>query len=76
MPIQEGQRVRTRQLDRRTYARGAAEALSGLTGVVDGKPGRDGRHLVRFDAPAPTWWSYQTPPTAWWFDADELEAIE
>lgn len=79
-----GTRVRTR-LTPAGYAYDAAQALSGRTGTVEEvqtthNNGRERvpiapRFLVRFDAPAPTWSSNQTPPAAWWFDADELEGL-
>lgn len=71
----DGERVRVRQLDEHAYAVGAAACLSGQIGTVTAteRPHREGKVLVQFDAPAPTWWPGQTPPCSFWFDAHELE---
>jgi len=57
------------------WARGAADALNGLRGSVASKSPTGARVLVSFDpgAQGPTWWPQQTPPTAWWFDSDEIQ---
>lgn len=75
-----GQRVRVTIADPDKYAVGAAEALDGMTGVIESledKPwhGEVPRRLVRFDEPAPTWFSYQTPPAAFWFPVEDLMEV-
>lgn len=70
-----GDRVKVKIKDRSTYARGCAEALDGLPGVIEEASKYEAdKWLVRFDKSAPTWSTYQTPPTAFWFEAAELEA--
>lgn len=59
-----------------TYATGCAEQLNGKAGTIE-----DVRHhaygpdllLVRFDEPCKPWWTWQTPPTAVWFEPKDLE---
>lgn len=69
-----GDRVKVSALDPKTYAVGAAEALSGMSGTVERIDNSAGQNaiLVKFDRPAPTWWSHQTPPTGAWFEPGEL----
>jgi hypothetical protein len=62
------------------YAMRAAEALDGRTGVVEAVeetpwPGQPRRRLVRFDEPAPTWFTHQTPATAFWFPIRDMTAM-
>lgn len=64
-------KVRIKQPDR--FAQGAAESLEGVTGRVLTIGAR--MVLVRFDAPARTWWAQQSPITAFWFDAGDLEVL-
>lgn len=72
-----GDRVKVRTLDPDAYAMGAAEALSGMTGTVERIGNSTGADavLVKFDRPAPKWWSNQTPPAGFWFEPAELEAM-
>jgi hypothetical protein len=79
-----GDRVKVAIKRREEWAVGAAEALDGKLGCVDEVqschrmtqiPLPTPRYLVLFDEPAASWWSGQTPPRAFWFDADDLEAV-
>lgn len=79
-----GARVRVVIKQPRRYAAGAAASLNGLAGVVEqfkpesinGEPSPGPAYLVRFDAPARTWWAHQTPPESWWFPPGELRSEE
>jgi len=74
--VKVGDRVKVSTLDPQTYAVGAAEALSGMVGTVEriGNSTGPDAVLVKFDSPAPTWWSHQTPATKFWFELRELES--
>ena len=72
-PIAIGSRVRVRIVAPQKYAHGAAAALDGMTGTVE-RFKSDGEVLVWFDKPAPTWWTHQTPATAFWFPPTDLVA--
>lgn len=63
-------KVRIRTPER--YAQGAAEALDGALGVIE-RQKADGEFLVEFYLPRPTWWTNQTPTTAFWFPSEDLE---
>jgi hypothetical protein len=74
-PLQDGARVRVAIKDRNEYAHGAAESLDGHTGTIE-RAGRPG-YLVKFDAPLPrTWWTHQSPVTAFWFARKDLKPEE
>jgi hypothetical protein len=66
-----GARVRVQIGNHHVYAQGAAQALDGMTGVVE-RFRADGEALVAFDRPAPTWWTHQTAWTAGWFHPSDL----
>ena len=76
-----GDRVRVKRLVTEDYAVGAADSLSGQRGVVEERKDvdhygvrlREPRILVRFDEPAPPWWTNQLPVVSFWFDASEVE---
>jgi hypothetical protein len=75
-----GARVRVEIKRPRRYAAGAAECLQGMLGTVEQfKPesiNGDPAYLVRFDAPARTWWSNQLPSDSFWFPPHELRGVE
>ncbi len=85
MKLEIGTKVRVQIADPREWATGAADALTGMTGIVEEiKPDVDawGRtrkaetpFLVRFDKAAPKWWMNQSAALAWHFDAKDLVAL-
>ncbi len=81
-----GDRVRVNITKPDAWATGAAQALNGTIGTVESvKPAVDPRgwrsgppetpYLVRFDAPGKTWWTNQSAPLAFHFDAHDLEVL-
>ena len=71
-----GQRVKV-AIKSEGWSQGAKEALDGLTGTIEeiregGRSLGIGPILVRFDRPAPKWWTHQTPTTGFWFDESDL----
>jgi hypothetical protein len=66
-----GERVRVTITDASEYARNAAEALNSATGKIE-RFKSDGEALVIFDSAIPSWWSHQSPVTAFWFPPRDL----
>lgn len=79
MTPRQGDRVRIRIAIAKGWAQGAVAAMDGREGVVveDASVNpRSGLLLVRFvGAPVKGWWSGQSDPLCWHFDASELEVI-
>lgn len=73
--MQIGDRVEVNILHPEEWAQGAVPCLNGKTGVIekiDACFPTERNILVRFDKPANTWWTHQTPWTASWFKSEEL----
>lgn len=68
-----GERVKIK-IKTQGWSRGAAVAMEGMLGVVE-RIERGNTVLVRFDKPAPTWWTHQTPPKHFWFEPADLVVI-
>lgn len=68
-------RVQVAILNDRDYAFRCAQALNGMTGVVERYDANGDLAMVRFDKPAPTWWTHQTPVTGFWFPVHDLQVI-
>ena len=73
--LSAGDRVRVTIVDKTIYAQGAGDALDGCEGVIE-RFKTDGEALVKFDKPAPTWWSNQLPWGAGWFPPCDLTQLE
>lgn len=83
--LEIGTKVRVNIKNRKEWATGAAEALNGMTGVVEeiksdvdawGRVRKaEAPFLVRFDRAAPKWWTHQSPALAWHFDAHDLVTL-
>ncbi len=80
--MQTGNRVTIAIRNPSEWAMGAAEVLNGKTGTIEEVqecermtkyPLKKAKYLVRFDTPAGTWSTNQTPPASFWFDSDEVK---
>lgn len=83
--VMKGARVRISLHDPSKWARGAAQALNGLTGTIrEIKTLHNAgitsytitaRCLVELDTPPPAWWAGQRPSLSWWFSAEDLQDV-
>jgi len=74
MKFEIGTRVRVKlsELQKESYARGAAESLNGKEGII-AHIHSNGRILVNFDTPAEKWYANGSPISGFHFDVSELE---
>ena len=74
--MEMGQRVKIGINKPEIWVKAAVGCLNGKTGTVeqikDYSRFSENNILVRFDTPAPIWWTNQTPWTAGWFNEKDL----
>jgi hypothetical protein len=85
MTLEVGTRVRVEITKTEGWSIFAIAALNGMTGTIESvKPNvdawdrprkQDSPYCVRFDTPAPKWWSNQSPCLAFHFDAHDLVVL-